>query len=146
MQKNGETLCHEWLQNIAQDRARAAGDPEWEPKLCKMIRTTKENAINRKLSLITQGPRGVLDRIQILAHNWFSSQWNEEIYHYANGVFEAYPSAGDGSFYTHHTLKVLSPDAQTFEVTQDVISRHLSISNTSQLPWFSGPTSHCRKR
>ena len=34
----------------------------------------------------------------------------------------------DGSFYPHLTLKVLPPDAQTIEVTQDIISRHLSIS------------------
>ena len=128
-QKNGETLRLEWLQSIAQDRARAAGDPDWEPKLRKMIRTTKENAINRKLSLITKGPRGVLDRIQIPAHDWFFSDRNEEIYHYVDGVFEAYPSAGEGLFFPHHTLKVLPSDARSVEVARDEESRHFRISN-----------------
>ena len=128
-QKNGESLRHEWLQGIAKDRARAAGDADWEPKLRNMIRSAKENAVNRKLSIITKGPRGVLDRIQIPSHDWFHSQRHAELYHYANGVFEAYPSDGEGSFYPHHTLKVLPSDAVAVTIGQRDTSLHYFIAD-----------------
>ena len=128
-QKTGESLRHEWLQGIAKDRARAADDPDWEPKLRTMIRTAKENSINRKLSIITKGPRGVLDRIQIPAHDWFHSQRNDQLYHYINGVFEAYPADGKGDFYPHHTLKVLPFDAVAVVIGQHVVSRHYFIAD-----------------
>ena len=126
-QKNGESLRLEWLRGIAQDRARVAGETDWEPKMKKMIRTAKENAVNRKLSIITKGQRGVMDRIQIPAHDWFFSPRNEEVYHYSSGVFEAYPSADDGTFYPHHTLKILPSDAVAVEIAQDPHTRHRSI-------------------
>ena len=85
----------------------------------RMIITAKTNAINRKLTAITKGPRGILDRIQIQTHEWFYSPKYDELYHFDEGVFEAYPSRGDNSFFTHHTLKVLPDDAELVEVAVD---------------------------
>ena len=110
-QKRCEDERKEWLISLAKDRARAADIPDWTKKLKHMIRTTKDNAVNRKLRLVTKGAQGILDRIQIPAHDWFYSPKYDKLYHYDEGVFEAYPSAGDSSFFTHHTLKVLAPDA-----------------------------------
>lgn len=115
-QKRCEDLRREWLSSIAKDRARACNDPNWERKLKNMIRTTKDNAVNRKLRMITHGLQGTLDRIQIPTHDWFYSAKYDELYHYADGVFEAYPSAGDSSFFPHHTLKVIAPDAELVTV------------------------------
>ncbi len=53
-QKNCEELRYEWLEKTAQDRARAANDPDWERKLTRMKRTALENATNRKLSFLTK--------------------------------------------------------------------------------------------
>lgn len=131
-QKNGESLWLEWLQSIAQDRARAAGEINWEPKLQQMMRTTKENVVNQKLSLITKGQHNILDRIQIPAHDWFFSLRNEEFYHYSLGVIEAYPSADDGTFYPHHTLKKLPSDLSAVQILQDLATQHHSI--LTQLP------------
>ena len=117
-QKYCEDLRKEWLASIAKDRARACNDPNWERKLKDMIRTTKENATNRKLHMVTKGLQGTLDRIQVPTHNWFYSVKYDELYHYTDGVFEAYPSAGDNSFFSHHTLKVIAPDAELVTVTQ----------------------------
>lgn len=65
----------------------------------EMIKTTKENAVNRKLSLITKGWRGVLDCIQIPTHSWLFSPTKQELYHYDDGVYEAYPASDDGTFH-----------------------------------------------
>jgi hypothetical protein len=64
-QKQCEELRYEWLEKTAQDRARAVGDPDWEKKLTHMKCTALENATNRKLSFLTKGRKGSLDRIQI---------------------------------------------------------------------------------
>jgi hypothetical protein len=45
-------------------------------------------------------------------HDWFYSPKQDELYHYDDGVFEAYPSDGTSAFFTHHTLKVLAPDVK----------------------------------
>jgi hypothetical protein len=83
-----------------------------------MIATTKENSVNRKLLMVTKGPRGILDRIQIPTHDWFYSPKHDELYHYNDGMFEAYPSDGTSNFFTHHTLKVLAPDAELVTVSR----------------------------
>ncbi len=115
-QKACEDLRKDWLSSIAKDRARACNDPNWERILKNMIRTTKNNAMNRKLHMITKGLQGTLDRIQIPTHDWFYSEKHDELYHYSDGVFKAYPSAGDNTFFPHHTLKVTSPDATLVKV------------------------------
>jgi len=118
-QKKGEDLRQEWLAMVAQDRARALDDPDWERKLNQMRRTARDNAINRKLGALTKGRRGVLDRIQIPTHDWFFSPSKQELYHYDRGVFEAYPSTGHGTFFAHHTLKVLATDVTLVQVALD---------------------------
>ncbi|KAL7430492.1 hypothetical protein ACHAXH_001865 [Discostella pseudostelligera] len=81
-----------------------------------MRRTVKTNAINRKLTAIVKGPRGVLDRIQIPTHDWFFSPKLNELYHYDSGVFEAYPAFDDTTFHTYHTIKILPDDVQLVDV------------------------------
>lgn len=39
--------------------------------------------------------------------------------HYDDGVFEAYPSKGDDTFFTHHTLKILPEDVELVDVDLD---------------------------
>ncbi|KAL7551610.1 hypothetical protein ACHAWF_018082 [Thalassiosira exigua] len=119
VQKQAESKRHQWLEEVAKDRARAEGDPDWERKLKDMARVAKDSAMHRKVTAITKGRRGVLDRVQVPTHDWYySPQWNE-ILHYDRGSFEAYPSAGDGTFFRHHTLKVIPKDAECIEVTID---------------------------
>lgn len=36
-QKRGEDIRQEWLSTVAQDRARALGDPDWEHKLTQRL-------------------------------------------------------------------------------------------------------------
>ena len=120
--KHSETLRSDWLASVAKDRARALDDPNWEKKLLEMRRTVKVNALNRKLTAIIKGSRGVLDRIQIPTHDWFFSPGSNEIYHYDNGVFEAYPAFDDTTFHTYHTIKVIPDDVE--QITVDRISPH----------------------
>ena len=114
--KHNETLRAEWLTQVAQDRARALDDPDWERKLKEMKRTVTTNAMNRKLTAILKGTRGVLDRVQIPTHDWFYSPRLHELYHYDSGVFEAYPAFDETTFHTHHTIKILPDDAQLVAV------------------------------
>ena len=116
--KHSETLRSDWLASVAKDRARALDDPDWERKLLDMRRTVKVNALNRKLTAIIKGSRGVLDRIQIPTHDWFYSPGSNEIYHYDRGVFEAYPAFDDDSFHTYHTIKVIPDDVEQITVEQ----------------------------
>jgi hypothetical protein len=133
-QKKGETLRLEWLRELAQSRARAAGDPNWEAKMNAMIRTTEANAVNRKLSVITKGRRGVLDRIQIPTHSWFFSPSKRELYHYDDGVFEAYPACNDETFYRHHTLKVPATDVVLVKVDVDTETSRWRILESLPTP------------
>ena len=116
MTKHSESLRSDWLASVAKDRARAVEDPDWEKKLRDMRRTIKTNALNRKLTAIIKGCRGVLDRVQIPTHDWFYSSDANELYHYDSGVFEAYPAKDDSLFYNYHTIKPLPDDAQLITV------------------------------
>ncbi len=120
--KHSETLRSDWLASVAKDRARALDDPNWERKLLDMRRTVKVNALNRKLTAIIKGPRGVLDRIQIPTHDWFYSPGSNEIYHYDKGVFEAYPAFDDNTFHTYHTIKIVPDDVE--QITVERIAPH----------------------
>ena len=115
-QKRGEDLRQDWLASVAQERARAAGDKDWERRLKVMLRRARESATNRKLNVITKGLRGVLDRIQVPTHEWFHSASSNELFHYETGVFAAHPWQHENIFYAHHTLKVLPPDVTLAEV------------------------------
>ncbi|KAL7552549.1 hypothetical protein ACHAWF_016169 [Thalassiosira exigua] len=119
IQKQAEDKRYQWLEEVAKDRARAEGDPDWEKKLKDMGRVAKERAMHRKVTAITKGRKGVLDRVQVPTHDWYYSAHWSEILHYDRGSFEAYPSAGDGTFFRHHTLKVIPKDAECIEVTTD---------------------------
>jgi hypothetical protein len=115
-QKHCEGLRYEWLERVAQDRAGALHDPDWEKKLNQMKRTARDNATNRKLSYLTKGRKGSLDRIQVPMASWYISPTRSELYHYDQGVFEAYPEAYPGAYHSHHTIKVPAPDAVRAEV------------------------------
>ena len=81
-----------------------------------MMRTAEDRATNRKLTAITKGPHHFLDRLKVMMDEWLFSPAQREIYRYADGVFEAYPSAGDGAYYTHHSLRVPGKDARPVAV------------------------------
>ena len=73
-----------------------------------------EISINRKLTTATKGAHQPFDSIQIPTHDWFYSEQQNELYQYKQGNFKAHPSTAEGTahtFKTHHTLKVLPPDA-----------------------------------
>ena len=130
-QKNAEQEREEWIERLANDRARAAGDLHWEQKMKDMKRTVEDRRINRKLSSVTKGNHRALDRIQVPVHDWFHSAQSNELYHYDHGVWEAYPCKTNGEdFFTHHTLKVLPDDAMPIEVSQT----SQSITITARLP------------
>ena len=90
---------------MGKETARHATDRKW-------------NALNRKLTAIIKGSRGVLDKITVPTHDWFYSSTMNELYHYDRGVFEAYPSFDATTFSTHHTIKVLPEDADVVSVTK----------------------------
>ena len=50
---------------------------------------------------------------------WFSSPKKNEIYQFDKGNFQAHSWKGNGSYFAHHTLKVLPPDATQAEVHED---------------------------
>ncbi|NCG03282.1 MAG: hypothetical protein GWP22_07470, partial [Actinomycetales bacterium] len=134
-QKDAESERDEWLQERAKDRAKALEDPNWEAKMRIMIRTARERASNRKLTAITKGLRRGLDGIQVPTHDWFYSPSTNEIFHYSDGVFEAYPSAQDGTFYCHHSLKVLhEDDAELITVGKDAATGRYVITETHEHP------------
>ena len=83
-----------------------------------MKKTVEDRQINRKLSAVTNGVHSQLDRIQIPTHDWYYSAKESELYHYDQGVWEAYPRHNQHTdkFLTHHTLKVVPPDAAPIEV------------------------------
>jgi hypothetical protein len=114
---------------LAADRARAAGDTDWEKKMNAMRKTVEERQINRKLTTITKGSHSQLDRIQIPTDSWYYSEKESEIYHYDKGVWEAYPRLNDHPdlFFTHHTLKVVPHDATPIEVT--ITDEHIEITS-----------------
>ena len=85
-----------------------------------MIRVAEERSTNRKLTAITKGNKdGALDRIKIATYDWFYSAQTEELYHYEEGNFEAYPQKEGNKFYTHHFLKVLPEDARQMLAEKD---------------------------
>jgi hypothetical protein len=98
----------EWLNKIAQDRARIEGNTNWEKKIKQMIHEAKERSVNRKLTTATKGAYRPLNTIQIPTHEWFYSEHQNELYHYEQGNFKAHPPTTEHSAHTfrpHHTLK-----------------------------------------
>ena len=75
-----------------------------------------------------------MDRIQIPTHDWFYSPKYDELYHYDDGVFEAYPSKLEGHFFTHHTLKVLPDDVELVDVEYDDTTDSLQVTRTHPRP------------
>ena len=122
----------EWLETEAKERAVAAGEKDWEKRLEDMVWVAESRAINRKLGTITK-TKGrhsqALDWIEASTHDWFHLKKNNEIYHYDNGNFEAYPATGSGTFHSHHSLKVISADATQILVKKEegqwMITQHL---------------------
>ena len=129
--KRSEANRSDWLAAVAKDRSRAQGDPNWEKKLKDMRTIIKTNALNRKLTSVTKGPRGVLDRLQVPTHTWFHSPSLNELYHYDAGVFEAYPAYDDTSFHTYHTIKILPDNA--IRVTIATVPPHNRLTITSRI-------------
>ncbi len=54
-QKVCKEMRIEWLNKIAQDRAREENNPNWETKIKQMIKDAHERAINRTLTIATIG-------------------------------------------------------------------------------------------
>jgi hypothetical protein len=106
-QKESKSLRREWMMNDVKKKAQAVGDQDWERRLDIAEKKLERNAVNRKLTAITKGPRGALKMIQVPNHDWFYSESTRELYHYHNGVFEAHPAATETLFHSHHTRKVL---------------------------------------
>ncbi len=131
-QKGSEQGRIEWLKGEAMDRAKAAGDPDWEKGLKKMIEVAESRAINRKLTATIKGTNRALDRVEIPTHDWFHSSQQNEIYHYDLGNFEAHPAISSKSFFKHHTLKVLPPDATQILVAHS----ESSIEMTFKAEWY----------
>lgn len=109
----------QWIEELAQDRAKAAGDQDWEQKMAEMKRTVQERQVNQKLRVITKGKHTQIDRVQIPTHDWFYSDQTNEVYHYDFGVWEAYPRKTPTLFFSHHTLKVLPAGATPVRVEQE---------------------------
>ena len=65
VQKDCEQRRSKWLETLAEDRTRAAGDQDWERKMKAMKTKVEESQINRKLTAISKGSHSQLDRIQI---------------------------------------------------------------------------------
>ena len=125
----------EWLNKIAQDRARAENNPNWETKIKQMIKDTHDRAINRKLTIATKGSHRPLDSIQITTREWFYSEQQNELYQYEKGSFKAYQPTSEGSahtFKTHHTLKILPPDV--ILVTTRHYNDHIQITGVLANP------------
>lgn len=133
-QKKSESLRSDWLENEARMRATAAGDMDWEKRLRNMRRKITTNAVNRKLTAITKGRRGALTMIQIPTHDWFYSETQQELYHYTNGVFDAFPKAMEAQFFTHSSRKVLPEDIQAVTVEHDPIGNYWNITNVLPMP------------
>jgi len=109
-----------WLHQIAQDQSRAEVNPDWEATMKQMLKDAQERSINRKLTAVTKGVYRPLDAIQIPTHEWFLSPQQTELYQYEQGNFKACPADSNiSTFYTHHTLKVLPPDAVLVDVELD---------------------------
>jgi hypothetical protein len=109
----------QWIKELARDRAKAAGDQDWEQKMAEMKRTVQERQVNQKLRVITKGKHTQIDRVQIPTHDWFYSDQTNEVYHYDFGVWEAYPRKTPTLFFSHHTLKVLPAGATPVQVEQE---------------------------
>ena len=110
-QKECEEDRNAWLQTEAMARAKAAGDEDWEKGLKNMIQVAESRATNRKLTAITKGRVRPLDRVEVPKHDWYYSKKYNELYHYDQGNFEAYPNEQGNRFMQHHTLKVPYKDA-----------------------------------
>jgi hypothetical protein len=135
-QKNGDNLRSEWLARKAKAITWALGETDHKARLHKMKWKIQTSAMNRKLSLITKGRRGTLNMIQIPAHDWFLCKDTHELFHYDNGVFEAYPPVpgDDNLFHSHHTLKVLPRNIEAVRVEKDPTSTYWRIAETRPLP------------
>ena len=116
-QHNAESLRQVYIETEAQKRAEASGDNDWKKRVKSMLRSARDSAINRKLTIVTKGRRGILDRITVPTHDWFLSERHKEIYHYDDGIFEAYPHQTGDHYYAHHTIKVLADDALPITVS-----------------------------
>jgi hypothetical protein len=111
IQKNAEEERTSWIESLAQDRTRAAGDKDWESKMLRMKSIAEDRAVDKRLTSVLKGNHSRLTMIQVPTHDWFYSEKSNELFHFTEGIFECYPRRHDGSFYAHHTLKVLEPDA-----------------------------------
>ena len=115
-------------------RATAVGDMDWEKRLRNMSRQIITSAVNRKLTAITKGQRGALKMISIPTHDWFYLEAQQELYHYTNGVFDAFPKAMEAQFFTHSSWKVLPEDIQAVIVERDTTGNYWNITNVVPMP------------
>ncbi len=134
-QKSSAEARMEWLHQIAQDRSRAEGNPDWEAKMKQMLKVAQERSINRKLTATTKGGGRPLDTIQIPTHEWFLSPQQNELYQNKHGNFKAYPADSNiSTFYTHHTLGVLPPNAVLVDIEFDTTNERYNIKSVLPKP------------
>jgi hypothetical protein len=98
-----------------------------------MLHRIWDSATNRKLNSVVKGWHGVLDRIQVPSRDWYYSPSLQELLHFTDGVFEAYPPFHHELFHPHHTLKILPPDALLADVSCTK-SGHWRLLFTASLP------------
>ncbi|KAL7504284.1 hypothetical protein ACHAXN_004116, partial [Cyclotella atomus] len=100
--------------------------------MMEMKRINEDQMVNKRLSVVLKGSHERLTMIQVPTHDWFFSEKSNELFHYTDGVFECYPRRPDGTFFPHHTLKVLEQDAIRAKVTE--LPNDHGFSITEKLP------------
>jgi hypothetical protein len=84
--------------------------------------------------MLVKGHKGSLDRIQIPTALLYYLATKLEVYHYDNGVFEVYPESDHSTFFPHHTIKVLAPEAVRVDVSKGHILNQWVITDVSNEP------------
>jgi hypothetical protein len=88
--------------------------------------------VNKRLTVVLTGSHEQLTMIQVPTRDWFFSEKSNELFHYTDGVFECYPRRPNGTFFPHHTLKVLEQDA--IRVNVEELSDNRGFRITDELP------------
>eukprot|EP01082_Thalassiosira_pseudonana_P012463 g11074.t1 g11074 contig5:6529-7404(+) len=143
VQKECEERRISWLEGLAQDRARAMVENDWERVMKDMIRKTEERRVNRKLTTVIKGGHTGMNRVQVPLNEWYVSEHSHELYHYNHGCFEAYPLDTDGLYFPHHTLKVLPDDASRLKLLRWTITIDTASPKRIPLPLERMERHHC---
>ena len=72
-QKNAYTAQIEWLEQNAQDIAKAAGEVDWKKKMKDMATRAQDRVVNRKMTNAIKGSRRGLNSIKVPQCKWLFS-------------------------------------------------------------------------